>query len=138
MFRNDLGSNVGNGALFVTMTIPLTQWWETGHKIKQYNLSLDEAKLDQQDVQRKLQLRNRQAYDQMTEAALMVGEYEKSLTNATENYRLINANYQAGLATITDLLTAQTTQLKALNELTDARIQLLVTTRRYYDLINTK
>ena len=102
------------------------------------NLSLDEAKLDQQDVQRKLQLRNRQAYDQMTEAALLVNEYEKSLTNATENYRLINANYRAGLATITDLLTAQTTQLKAQNELTDARIQLLVTTRRYYDLINTK
>ena len=57
----------------------------------------------------------------MTEAALLVGEYEKSLTNATENYRLINANYQAGLATITDLLTAQTTQLKAQNELTDAQ-----------------
>lgn len=138
IFRDDLGSKVGNGALFVTMTIPLTQWWETGHKIKQYNLSLDEAKLDQQDVQRKLQLRNRQAYDQMCEASLLVSEYEKSLANAAENYRLINANYSAGLATITDLLTAQTTQLKAQNELTDARIQLLVTTRRYDDLINSK
>ena len=137
MFRNDLGSNVGNGALFVTMTIPLTQWWETGHKIKQYNLSLDEAKLDQQDIQRKLQLRNRQAYDQVNEAALLVAEYEKSLNQATENYRLTNAHYRAGMATITDLLTAQTTQLKAQNDLTDARIQLIVNTRRYYDLTQT-
>ena len=134
MFRHDLGSNVGNGALFVTMTVPLTQWWETGHKIKEYDLSLDEAKLDRQDIQRKLQLRNRQAYDHVNEAALLVAEYEKSLNQATENYRLTHAHYRAGMATITDLLTAQTTQLKAQNDLTDARIQLIVNTRRYYDL----
>lgn len=132
--RNYIGSNVGNGALFVTMVVPISQWWETGHKIKQYNLSLDEARLDQKDVQRKLQLRNRRAYDQMTEAALLVKEFEKSLDQATENYRLTNANYHAGMSTIADLLTAQTVQLKAQNDLTDARIQLVVTTRRYYDL----
>ena len=135
IIRNDLGSNMGNGALFVTMTIPLTQWWETGHKIKQYNLSLDEAKLDQQDVQRKLQLRNTQAYDQMNEAALLVAEYEKSLDHAKENYRLVNVNYRAGMATMTELLTAQAMQLKAENDLTDARIALLVATRRNLDLI---
>lgn len=136
--RHGIGSNVGNGALFVTMTIPITQWWETGHKIKQSNLSLNEARLDQQEVQRKLQLRNSQAYSNMCEAALMVNELEKSLTNVNETFRLTNANYSAGLATITDLLAIQTSQLKVQNDLTDARISLIVTTRRYYDLINTK
>ena len=136
LFRNDLGSKVGNGALFVTMTIPITQWWETGHKIKEHNLSIDAAKLEQADVQRKLQLRNTQSYHNMTEAALLVNEYQKSLDNAAENYRLVSVNYRAGLATITDLLGAQTTHFKAQNELTDAKIAYLVALRRYLDLTN--
>jgi outer membrane protein TolC len=72
----------------------------------------------------------------MTEAALLVNEYQKSLDNAAENYRLVSVNYRAGLATITDLLGAQTTHFKAQNELTDAKIAYLVALRRYLDLTN--
>ena len=62
---------------------------------------------------------------------LMVSEQEQVLQKAQQNYQLMQANYQAGMATLTDLFTAQTTLLKAQNDLTDAIIAYRVSARRY-------
>ncbi|MGN0235146.1 MAG: efflux RND transporter permease subunit [Paludibacteraceae bacterium] len=134
ILRDGFGSNTGNGMLFLTVKLPLTEWWETGHKLKQQNLALEQAKIDQAHLSEMLDLRTQQVYDQLQQSVLMVAEQEQVLQKAQQNYQLMQANYQAGMATLTDLLTAQTTLLKAQNDLTDAIIAYRVSARRYADL----
>lgn len=134
ILRDGLGSKTGNGAVFVSVSVPLTGWWEIGHKIKENNLAVEQARLQQSQMNEMLTLRTQQAYDKMQESYLLVGENRHALDIAKENYRLSSLNYQAGMSTITDLLTAQTTLLQAQNNLTDALISYRVNLRRYTDL----
>ena len=134
ILRDGLGSKTGNGAVFVSVSVPLTGWWETGHKIKENNLAVEQARLQQSQMNEMLTLRTQQAYDKMQESYLLVGENRHALDIAKENYRLSSLNYRAGMSTITDLLTAQTTLLQARNNLTDALISYRVNLRRYTDL----
>lgn len=132
--RDGLGSKTGNGAVFVTVSVPLTDWWETGHKIRENNIALEQARLQEQHTNELLTLRTQQAYDKMIESYLLVSENRHALDIARENYRLSGVNYRAGRGTITDLLTAQTAYLQAQNNLTDALISYRVNLRRYMDL----
>ena len=132
--RDGLGSKTGNGAVFVSVSVPLTDWWKTGHKIRKDNIAVEQARLQEQHTNELLSLRTQQAYDNMIEAYSLVSENRHALDIARENYRLSGVNYRAGMGTITDLLTAQTTLLQAENNLTDAIIAYRVSLRRYTDL----
>ncbi len=132
--RDGLGSKTGNGAVFVSVSVPLTDWWETGHKIRENNIALEQARLQEQHTNELLNLRTQQAYDKMMESCLLVTENRHALDIARENYRLSGVNYRAGMGTVTDLLTAQTAYLQAQNNLTDAIISYRVNLRRYMDL----
>lgn len=132
--RNGLGNKTGNGAVFVSVSVPLTDWWKTGHKIREDNIAVEQARLEEQHTNELLGLRTQQAYDKTVEAYSLVSENRHALDIARENYRLSGVNYRAGMGTITDLLTAQTTLLQAENNLTDAIIAYCVNLRRYTDL----
>ena len=132
--RNGLGNKTGNGAVFVSVSVPLTDWWTTGHKIREDNIAVEQARLQEQNTNELLSLRTQQAYDKTIEAYSLVSENRHALDIARENYRLSGVNYRAGMGTITDLLTAQTTLLQAENNLTDAIISYRVNLRRYTDL----
>ncbi len=132
--RDGLGSKTGNGAVFVSVSVPLTDWWKTGHKIRENNIALEQARLQEQHTNQLLTLRTQQAYDKLIESCLLISENRHALDIARENYRLSGVNYRAGMGTITDLLTAQTALLQAENNLTDALIAYRVNLRRYTDL----
>ncbi len=134
LLRNGLGSKTGNGAVFLTVSVPITDWWEKGHKIQENNIAIRQAQLQQEQLSEQLALRTQQAYDKMLEAYLLVAESQRAVSIAQENYRLSEVNYRAGISTITDLLTAHATLLQAENNLTDAKITCQVTSRRYRDL----
>lgn len=134
LLRNGLGSKTGNGALFLTVSVPITDWWEKGHKIQENNIAIQQARLQQAQLTEQLALRTQQAYDKMIESYLLVSESQRALSIAQENYRLSEVNYHAGTSTITDLLTAQAALLQAENNLTDAKITYQVNSRRYTDL----
>ena len=132
--RHGLGNKTGNGAVFVSVSVPLTDWWKTGHKIREDNIAVEQARLEEQHTNELLGLRTQQAYDKTVEAYSLVSENRHALDIARENYRLSGVTYRAGMGTITDLLTAQTTLLQAENNLTDAIISYRVNLRRYTDL----
>lgn len=123
-----------NGALFATVSVPLTGWWETAHKIREHSIRLEQAEIDRRDLTEKLELRKQQAYDEMMLAEMLVQQSERALRLQQQRMHLTEIGYRAGTTSIAELLTAQTDLLAAENDLTDARIALAVRTRRYYDL----
>lgn len=120
-----------NGLGFAFVRIPLTQWWETGHKIKEQNLKIAQAQMMQKDLMEKMSLQNEQAYNQLNEAARMVMQSQSAMDMAQDNYDLSLMNYQAGLATMSDLLESQALLLQAQNNYTDARISYRAAQRKF-------
>ena len=123
-----------NGMALAFVRIPITQWWETSHKIKEHNLRIEKAKLMQNDLMGKMMLQNEQAYRQLNEAIRLVTEHESALQMAQENYRISLMNYQAGISTMSELLEAHALLLQAQNAYTDARISYRAAQRKFNDI----
>ena len=123
-----------NAIALAQVSIPLTQWWETSHKLKEHDIVIREAELMQQDLTEKMSLQLKQAYNQMVEADALMQSDKAALDMAKENYRLAELNYRAGMNTITDVLEAHALLLQAKNAITDRQITYLTARRRYQDL----
>ncbi len=123
-----------NAIALAQVSIPLTQWWETSHKLKEHDIIIREAELMQQDLTEKMSLQLKQAYNQMVEANALLQSDKAALDMAKENYRLAELNYRAGMNTITDVLEAHALLLQAKNAITDRQITYLTARRRYQDL----
>ena len=123
-----------NAIALAQVSIPLTQWWETSHKLKEHDIAIREAELMQQDLTEKMGLQVSQAYNQMVEAEALMQSDKAALDMAKENYRLAELNYRAGMNTITDVLEAHALLLQAKNAITDRQITYLTARRRYCDL----
>lgn len=124
----------GNAFVFAKVSVPLTQWWETSHKIKEHNFKIEEYEIQQQDLMQKMSLQEKQAYNQMIEAEALLQSDQAALDMAQENYRVAELNYRAGMNTITDVLEANSLLLQAQNAITDRQITYVSARRRYHDL----
>ena len=127
-----------NGLAFASLTIPLTQWGQTAHQLKQHNLRIKQAQLMQKDYSEKLNLQNLQVYKQMIEASKLTQQHLSAAELAEDNYNLALMNYRAGVATMTELLEAEALLLQAQNNLTDSRINYRTTMRKYMDYTQHK
>ena len=123
-----------NVLLFARLSVPLTQWWETSHKMKEHEWKIREAELQQKELGEKMQLQEMQAYNQMVEAESLLRSDSAALDMAEENYRLAELNYKAGMNTITDVLEANALLLQARNAITDRQITYATACRKYHDL----
>ena len=111
----------GNAIALAQVSIPLTQWWETSHKLKEHDIVIQEAELMQEDLTGKMSLQVKQAYNQMVEAEALMQSDKAALDMAQENYRLAELNYRAGMNTITDVLEAHALLLQAKNAITEQK-----------------
>ena len=133
-YGNMIKSYKGNAILFARVEVPLTQWWETSHKIKEHNLKIEQYKIMQEDLTEKMSLQEEQSFNQMIEAQALLESDMSSLDMAQENYRVAEINYKAGITTITDVLEANSLLLQAQNAITDRQITYVSAKRRYHDL----
>lgn len=125
-----------NGLLFATATVPLSQWWETSHKIREHNIAIRQYELQRDNLNKQMWLENQQVYNSMLEAAALLRSDSTALEMAKENYRIASVNYKAGINTLNDVLQAQALMLQAQNTLTDRRITFLTAQRRHADMFN--
>lgn len=136
-YGNTIRTNAtANAVALLNLTVPLTAWWETSHKIREHNLRIEEARTMQEDYSKKLSLEEEKAYSDMIDAAMLIRSDSAALDLARENHRLATLNYSAGANTLNDVLQAQTLLLQAHNALTDRRIAYLTARRRLQDLLN--
>ena len=133
-YGNVIKSYKGNAIFFAAVQIPILQWWETSHKIKEHNLKIEQYEIMQKDLTEKMTLQEKQACNQMSEAMALMKSDESALDMAQENYRVAELNYKAGVNTITDVLEANALLLQAQNAITDRQITYVTARRRYHDL----
>jgi len=116
---------VPSGGYFLTgaITVPLWDWGARKSKLRQAELKREQANVELSAAQRQL-LRNLSGYYQEAEAAR--GELDllrQSADLAADNLRLNGLRYQAGEATILELVDAQNTLNQARNAYDDTLVR---------------
>jgi len=114
--------------LTVSLNVPIWDWGTRSSKVRQAAFKREQANVELSATQRTL-VRNLQGFYQEAQTAReQVDSLRRSVDLAAESLRLNGLRYQAGEATILELVDAQTTLTQARNALDDglARYRLAV------------
>ncbi len=121
-FTYDVMNKSTNNALgMVTLTVPISDWWEGNHKIKRHDLELRQAEISLRENSELLVLQMRQAANEVNEARFQISVSQISVEQADENLRVSHDNYMAGIIGVSDLLEAQAMAQQANDNLIDAQ-----------------
>ena len=131
VFNHDLAKDLfgesSTGAMvFVSASVPISDWWGGSHAIRQMKQEGQIAMLQKEDGEEMLSIQIQQTYNEMEEAYNQLQVAQHSVTEAKENYRLNYDYYKAGTATLTDLLNAESAMQQTLDRQTEAMTTYLI------------
>lgn len=120
-------SNLGYSGV-ATLQIPIFSWGSDWSKLKQAKLRRDQSRVELSFTQRALLAHLRQFYGEAQTARAEMESLSSSADMAAESLRLTNMRYQAGEASVLEVVDAQNTLTLARNAYTDgqARYQLAI------------
>ncbi len=109
--------------LTVSLNVPIWDWGTRASKVKQADLKREQANVDLSVTQRTM-LRNLQGFYLEAQTAREQLQALRNLVDlSSESLRLTGLRYQAGEATILELVDAQTTLLQARNSYDDGLVR---------------
>lgn len=110
----------GFGALFVSVSVPITSWWGGSHAIKRKKIETANARRQMTDLSEMIQLNMTNTWDDLTAAHRKMTIAHESIAQSRENLRINDNFFLAGVGTVTDLLDAQALYRQALDQYTEA------------------
>jgi len=120
-FRQNLGYSAA-----ATLTIPVWNWGATHSKVKQAALRARQAEIDLGVAQKQLQSAIASSYAEAQAALAQVESLRSSSGLAAESLRLTVLRYQAGEATVLEVVDAQTTASQARSAYDDGLVRYRV------------
>lgn len=96
-----------NGTLFMTVIVPISEWWGGSHAIKRSRHNLQIARNNLADASELLMVKMNNGWNNVQTAYQQIEVALQSIEQATENLRLNELYYKAGTITVTDLLKSQ-------------------------------
>ena len=108
------------------MIVPLWSWGATQSKLRQAQLRVRQARAELTFTQRQLQANVIAFYREAEVARQQVDSLRTSLDLSTESLRLTLLRYQAGDATVLEVVDAQTTLTQARNAYDDGLVRYRV------------
>ena len=101
------------GSLQIAVNVPLSGWWGGAYAIKRKTLELKNAENELTDLSEKLQIEMQDKWNNLTAAHRKMEIEKLGITQSEENLYLNKMYYEAGMATISDLLDAETSKKEA-------------------------
>lgn len=114
----DQGHTFAN--IYLTVSIPITDWWGGSHNIKKKKIETQIARTQLDDSSQLLMIAMTNAWNDLTTSYTQMEIAKESIAQAAENLRLNQNFYNAGTTTITDLLNAQTLYRQSQDKFVDA------------------
>lgn len=116
---------------FATVSIPLSGWWGGSHDMKKQQLAVKNAENSLEDNSQLLMLGMENTWNDLTDAYKRVAISIESIAQAAENLRLHTDYYNAGTATMSNLLDAQTLYQKCRYDYVEAYAQYEIKRTEY-------
>ncbi|PKQ62981.1 hypothetical protein BZG01_16490 [Labilibaculum manganireducens] len=105
---------------FATLSIPISDWWGGGHRLKESKVHIRIAQNKIDETSELLELEMEKEYRDLNEEYQRITVSQKSVIQAEEHHKVIKDNYSAGLVNTSDLLEAQAMLQEAKDGETDA------------------
>jgi outer membrane protein TolC len=134
--RNDGVRNLGYSAV-ASLQIPIFSWGSDRSKLKQAELRRDQAHVELSFSQRQLLSHLRQFYSEAETARSEMESLASSAELAADSLRLTNLRYQAGEATVLEVVDAQNTLTLARNAYDDGQSRFRVAVANLQTLTGT-
>ncbi len=121
---------VNNGLAFVTVSIPVSDWWGGTYMIKEQKIKQQVAENTLEDTKGLLNLQMEKAWVDVNEAWKKISIMKETAIQAEENLKLSQTGYTSGVVTLSDVLEAQALVTQTADNLVEAetQYQLAVTT----------
>ena len=118
----NMGSGIKNnfGAVFATVSIPISQWWSGSYAVKRKKLAEENARQQLTDNAQLLEIRMQKNWNDVDNAYKQLVLAKKSIEQSEENLRLNRNFYHAGTVTMNNLLDAQQKYQQCRDQYTDA------------------
>ena len=128
----------GNFAALLNVSVPLYHFGEGRNKVRAARMEAEQARVDQQDLLEQMQLEAAREGNNLDEAYLELELTTQNLAQASENLRMAQKSYNAGMESLTDLLEAQTLYQQARARQVEARCQLSLAAARYRKAVGSE
>lgn len=117
--RDPEGFNRLGSVAQATLNVPVFNWWTTRSKVRQADLRQQQAQLDLILAHRQLNSNLRTLHAEARSAWAQLGLLRQSVDLSEESLRLTNLRYEAGEATVLEVVDAQATLVQAHNDYDD-------------------
>ena len=134
--RTDGLSNLGSSAS-VTLQLPIWAWGANRSKVRQAVLRRNQARVELSFAQRQLLANLRSVYNELQTARSELELLSQSAEMAAESLRLTTLRYQAGEATVLEVVDAQNTATQARNAYDDGQVRFRVAQANLQTLTGT-
>lgn len=114
----------GSFSVLLNVSVPLFHFGERTNKVRAAKAKLEQAQLEQENINEQMMLELAQAANNLDEAQLENSIAERSLQQAEENMRVSRSQYDVGLETLSDHLEAQALWQQAYETKVDTRFRL--------------
>ena len=122
----------GLGQVGVKAGIPISAFYQNKHKKQEAKIDLQRQEIEHADVKDQVRQEVKMAYLRFTEAITRISVANDNITQAKENFRIVNNTYFNQLSLLTDLLDAETQLLQSRFDLTTAEVTAQL---QYYQLL---
>ena len=121
----------GYTSAMATLSIPIFHWGEGAKKVKKAKLERENAQLDLHEKSRLMTIEAEQAVRNLSDSYGMVETSRLALEQAEASLRTVRNRYDAGMATLTDLLDAQSQWQQNLSNCIEAQTQFKINETEY-------
>ncbi|HEY6183964.1 MAG TPA: TolC family protein [Terriglobales bacterium] len=135
--RNPDGTHNLGYAMAATLEVPIWNWGATQSKVKQAELNRDRSKIDLAFTQREFAANLQSFYHEATVAQGQLSLLQHSFELAKEGLRLTTLRYQAGEATVLDVVDAQNTLTQTHDAYDDAQARYRIAISELQTLTGT-
>lgn len=130
-YQDLLSGNRSSMTYFVSVSIPISDWWGGSHARKQKQIAARMAEYDKQDLSQKIIIEINNLKNELDESYEQIKIAQTSIGSATENLRLSNDYYLTGMITMSNLLEAQSLFQQAQNKMAESYALYMIKKAEY-------
>ncbi|MGM9768055.1 MAG: TolC family protein [Candidatus Cryptobacteroides sp.] len=121
----------GLGAALLSLSVPIFKWGQNYNKVRKAKIDVDNALLDLQKNEKLLTLEASQASMNLNDSYMLLESAEAAMAGADENLRVMKNRHDASMATLSDLLEAQSQWQQSRSNLIEAITQTRICVTDY-------
>jgi outer membrane protein TolC len=119
LYQNLLDDAAVNGVLFASLTVPISDWWSNSYSTAKLDLKAQKAAIDEVENKNLIKVDIDAKWNTLNESFKQIEISRDAIAQAEENLRIQREFYNAGTATLSNLLEAETLRQQAADSYTE-------------------